>query len=216
MAHEEDDEEYWEREAARRGIHVPSDKPAPGPASKPSISKGIKGGETKIAAAARIMGKTEEDIREALDSGSISEHDIDELLKENPLTMTDEEEEEPDPDFPEDEDAVMRRKFMKKKAGIEEEEEIPLPKRPAIPTHRPGSPIASPIGPGPGGAKTPPPPPPPMAPPAKPGECCPRMKKEIGERTNVTLYKDRKDNDIVVFAHNFNKILHCPWCGARI
>jgi hypothetical protein len=172
MAHEEDDEEYWAREATRRGIHIPKES-EPDPLAKK---------------AALPLDKDEDD--------------------------EDLEEEEEDPDFPSDKDE-LRRKFLKKKAGTEEEESIPTA-IPKIPAARPGS-GSAPVGPGPGGAKTPPPAPTvAAAPPAKPGECCGRMKKEVAERTNVTLYKDIKDNDIVVFAHNYNKILHCPWCGAKI
>jgi hypothetical protein len=91
----------------------------------------------------------------------------------------------------------------------EEEEEPPVSPRPG----------ARPTPAAPGGALPPSPtgtvpPPPPAA--KKLGECCKRMTNELAQETNVLKWKDHKENPIIVFAHNLNKILHCPWCGETI
>lgn len=105
-----------------------------------------------------------------------------------------EEEEAPDPDFDEDE-----------KEDLEEEETSSPPKKP-------------PVTPIPTGSRTPAPPSSGVATaaPVPIGECCKRMKREVAEQTNVMFWEDHKKNKIIVFAHNLNMILHCPFCGAKL
>jgi hypothetical protein len=178
MAYEDEDEEYWAAEAARKGIRVPKDETK----SSSPIPK------------------------------SALPHDEDEDDDDDDLDI----EEEADPDFPEDPEELKRR-FLAKKAG---KKLPPTPVKspaasPASTGTKPPPPGGGPIGTGPG-APTPPATTPPPPPAAKPGECCARMKKEALERTNAQMWKDHKGGDIVVFAHNMNKMIHCPWCGAKI
>lgn len=53
---------------------------------------------------------------------------------------------------------------------------------------------------------------------AKPilGECCKRMNKELLEKTNVQWWNDHKGNKLIAFSHTYLKLLHCPWCGAKL
>lgn len=48
------------------------------------------------------------------------------------------------------------------------------------------------------------------------GECCVRMKKELLEKTNVQWWNDHKGNKLIAFSHTYLKLLHCPWCGAKL
>lgn len=72
------------------------------------------------------------------------------------------------------------------------------------------------------GAKTPPPgtgtpiPTPTVISKVKLGECCKRMSKELLEKTNVAPWQDHKGNKIIAFSHTYLKLLHCPWCGAKL
>lgn len=85
---------------------------------------------------------------------------------------------------------------FKKRSGAK----IPAPRPPGLPS--------SP------GTGTPPPKPTVKA--AEMGECCSRMKKELLEKTNVQWWNDHKGNKLIAFSHTYLKLLHCPWCGAKI